>query len=97
VIDGYGVKAMPGSIPERNSGFWFIVEIRKNRGSQKGYTKKVELILITLFGRIFSITKSGTKFATLPNNCDDDIFRPHICLLLVLNLNLCNLTLLLRI
>jgi len=40
MLDGSGVKAIPGSIPTYTQ-FWFIVE--KNTGSQMGHTKNIYL------------------------------------------------------
>jgi len=53
-LDGNGVKAMPGSIPEPNSGsLW---KNKKNTGSQMGQTKKYLKRLKTLE------QKDGTLF-----------------------------------
>jgi len=39
MLDGSGVKAMPGSIPAPNPGS-LIIRLEKNTGSQMGHTKK---------------------------------------------------------
>jgi len=40
MIDGRGVKAMPGSIPAPNPGSFNIRKEKKNISSQMGHTKK---------------------------------------------------------
>jgi len=40
VLDGSGVKAMPGSIPTYTQ-LWFIIEKKENTGSQMSHTKKI--------------------------------------------------------
>jgi len=41
MLDGSGVKAIPGSIPTPNSGS--LYKNKKNTGSQMGQTKKIYL------------------------------------------------------
>jgi len=41
MLDGNGIKAMPGSISAPNSGSF---ENKKNTGNQMGFTKKIILI-----------------------------------------------------
>jgi len=40
MLDGNGVKAMPGSIPAPNPGSLFNRKKKENIGSQMGHTKK---------------------------------------------------------
>ena len=44
IIDGNGVKAMPGSMSCTPQS-WFIPEKKENRGSQKGHTEKKEITM----------------------------------------------------
>ncbi len=41
MLDGSGVKAMPGSIPTPNSGSLFQYRKIESTGSQMGHTKKI--------------------------------------------------------
>ncbi len=57
MLDGRGVKAMPGSIPAPNPGSFNKLKRKKNTGSQMGHTKKIILKKISNEEQKASLTK----------------------------------------